>query len=241
MIYNLVRDHLWTTHYPPYYYSGMYFVKITLNLKQNTMARQHTNEVNAGSTADIAFLLLIFFLVTTTMKTDEGINRKLPPEQTDSTSLEIKERNLFKVLINAEGELLVQDKPMDIKNLKQATIAFLDNGAGTDRERCEYCKGAKDALSSVNPVKAVISVQADRLTKYANYITVQNELVAAYTTLRNRESQRLYGISFLEMQENIENESYKGNKAKLKKQMEIIKAMFPQKISEAEPSEAKVN
>lgn len=202
------------------------------------MVRRNTSEVNAGSTADIAFLLLIFFLVTTTIETDKGLNRKLPPKQKEKTKQDIKDRNLFIVLINAEGELLVENEPLDIKDLEQAAEVFLDNGGGNGKEACAYCKGAKDAESSVNPEKAIISLQTDRLTKYSDYIAVQNELIAAYNTLRNREAQRLYDQSFIEMQNLYKDESYKGNKAKLKKRIEVIRSLFPQNLSEAEPKKA---
>lgn len=184
------------------------------------MLRRHTSKVNAGSTADIAFLLLIFFLVTTTIETDKGINRKLPPKTPDINRQDIKDKNLFVVLINSKGELLVENEPLEIEKLKKETIAFLDNGGGTDEETCDYCKGKRDLKSSVNPQKAVISVQTDRLTKYSDYIAVQNELVAAYNSLRNREALRLYGTSFTEMQKLYKDESFKGSKAQLKKRIE---------------------
>jgi len=199
------------------------------------MLRRNTSDVNAGSTADIAFLLLIFFLVSTTIETDKGINRKLPPKTPETTSQNIKDRNLFTVLINANGELLVENEPLEIETLKEETIAFLDNGAGTGEEACDYCKGERELKSSVNPQKAVISVQTDRLTTYSDYIAVQNELVAAYNILRNREAKRLYDISFQEMQEQFKDDNYSGNRQQLKRQIEEVRALFPQHISEAEP------
>jgi biopolymer transport protein ExbD len=199
------------------------------------MARRSAPEVNAGSMADIAFLLLIFFLVTTTIETDSGINRKLPPIQDEQDPPPLKERNIFIVLINSNGDLLVEDEPMKLQNLKQAAVQFLDNGGGQGDEACNYCKGAKDPASSDNPVKAVISLQNNRLTKYSDYIAVQNELVAAYNELRNREAKRLYGVTFVEMEEMFKSESYTGNKDKLKDRISVIKDMYPQKLSEAEP------
>lgn len=202
------------------------------------MARRNTSEVNAGSTADIAFLLLIFFLVTTTIETDKGLNRKLPPKQKEEIKQDIKDRNLFTVLINAEGKLLVENEPLEIEELQKNTIAFLDNGAGIGKEACSYCKGAKDPYSSVNPAKAIISLQTNRLTKYTDYIAVQNELIAAYNTLRNREAQRLYDQSFIEMQNLYKDESYTGSKVQLKKSIGVIRSLFPQNLSEAEPKKA---
>jgi len=199
------------------------------------MARRSAPEVNAGSMADIAFLLLIFFLVTTTIETDSGINRKLPPIQDEQDPPPLKERNIFIVLINSNGDLLVEDEPMKLQNLKQAAVQFLDNGGGKGDEACNYCRGAKDPSSSDNPVKAVISLQNNRLTKYSDYIAVQNELVAAYNELRNREAKRLYGVEFTEMEDMFKNESFTGDKDRLKERIKVIKDMYPQKLSEAEP------
>ena len=205
------------------------------------MAKRKAPEVNAGSMADIAFLLLIFFLVTTTIETDSGISRQLPPindEEQDPPPL--KEKNIFIVLINSNGELLVEDEKMDIENLKDEAKRFLDNGGGKGDEACNYCRGPGDPKSSDNPIKAVISLQNDRLTDYGVYITVQNELVKAYTELRNREANRLYGRDFTAMVEDYKNKAdYDGDVDKLKERIETIKDMFPQKLSEAEPSRSK--
>jgi biopolymer transport protein ExbD len=200
------------------------------------MARRNAPEVNAGSMADIAFLLLIFFLVTTTIETDSGISRKLPPmEPQDQEDVTLKEKNIFEVLVDDSGNILVEEKLMDVKDLRQAAIKFLDNGGGKGKEACEYCQGARDPLSSDNPTKAVISLQNNRQTKYKNYITVQNELVAAYNFLRNREANRLFGIDFTQMEKAYNDPEYQGDKDKLEGRIKIIKEMYPQKLSEAEP------
>ncbi|HAD96895.1 MAG TPA: biopolymer transporter ExbD [Cryomorphaceae bacterium] len=176
-------------------------------------------EINAGSMADIAFLLLIFFLVTTTMDVDSGINRKLPPwdpEQIQDPP-PIKKKNIFTVLVNANDRLLVEDEYMDIKDLRAATVRFLDNnGDGS----CQYCQGARNPESSDNPGKAIVSLVNDRGTSYKLYIAVQNELAAAYNELREREAQRKFGISYDNLSEDQQNE---------------VQDMYPQKISEAEP------
>ncbi|HET8810191.1 MAG TPA: biopolymer transporter ExbD [Flavobacteriaceae bacterium] len=200
------------------------------------MARRPAEEVNAGSMADIAFLLLIFFLVTTTIETDQGINRKLPqiqPDQVDPPP--IKKKNIFIVLINQNEQLLVEDEIMQIGDLREAAVAFLDNGGGTGEEACNYCQGAADPESSDNPIKAVISVQSDRQTKYGTYIAVQNELVAAYNQLRDRAANRLYGVSFTQMEDNYNDPSWNGDKVKLEEKIKRIQDMFPMKLSEAEP------
>lgn len=201
------------------------------------MARRSTPEVNAGSMADIAFLLLIFFLVTTTIEKDSGIARQLPPIEDVIDPPKIRERNLFVVNVNRNDQLMVNDNLMELKNLREAAIDFLDNGgaaAGTE-DYCDYCKGARDPKSSDNPDKAVISVQNDRLTSYKMYIAVQNELVAAYNTLRNRESQRLYGWNYTEMRNALDEGTFRGDKDDLTAKLENIQTLFPLKLSEAEP------
>lgn len=208
------------------------------------MARRSTPVVNAGSMADIAFLLLIFFLVTTTIEKDSGIARQLPPiEPPTDDPVQIKEKNLFIVNVNRSDQLLVEEDLMELKDLRQAAIAFLDNGgapSGT-AEYCDYCKGERDPASSDNPDKAIISVQNDRLTSYKMYIAVQNELVAAYNFLRDRESERLYGWKFTEVNKAIEEGNFKGNLEATKLKMETIQKMFPMKLSEAEPKKSGSN
>lgn len=207
------------------------------------MARRLAPEVNAGSMADIAFLLLIFFLVSTTIETDYGINRRLPPppeEVATTSSVVVKEKNLFRVELNQLNELFVEKKRLELKDLRAAAIAFLDNGGGKSDLRCSYCKGARDPKSSDNPNKAIISLINSRETNYEAYIAVQNELVAAYTELRNREATRLYGMTFILMKDHLKDPNYSGDKERLKQQIKEVSAMFPEKLSEAEPAIAEL-
>lgn len=205
------------------------------------MARRENPEINAGSMADIAFLLLIFFLVTTTMNVDSGVSKKLsekpPPDYVPPV---IKEKNIFEVNINRNNELLVEGDRMDIKDLREAAIAFIDNGGGEGKVEngvatgpCTYCKGERSESSSDHPNKAIISVQSDRLTEYGTYLRVQNELLRAYSELRNRLSLETYKIPFPELEE-----AYKDDKTNetLKKKVEFIKTSYPQIISDAEPT-----
>lgn len=201
------------------------------------MARRSTPEVNAGSMADIAFLLLIFFLVTTTIEKDKGIARQLPPIEDVIDPPIIKQKNLFIVNVNRNDQLLVEEELMEIKDLRQAAINFLDNGGApaSSPEYCPFCRGKRSPRSSDNPEKAVISVQNDRLTSYKMYIIVQNELVAAYNYLRNRESQRLYGWKFTEMKRDVDEGNYNGNVEAMREKLEKIQKLIPLKLSEAEP------
>ncbi|MDA8686219.1 biopolymer transporter ExbD [Robiginitalea sp.] len=189
-------------------------------------------EVNAGSMADIAFLLLIFFLVTTTIETDAGLDRMLPPIEPPDIDVVIKEKNIFTVNINKNGQLLVEEELLDLKELRSAAIAFLDNNGD---KSCSFCKGKQDESSSDNPSKAIISLKNDRETQYGIYITVQNEIVGAYNDLRNRESQRLYGKEFTDMEAQYLNpETESAVRDELKEKVQKIQEMFPQKFSEAE-------
>jgi biopolymer transport protein ExbD len=204
------------------------------------MAKRKAPEVNAGSMADIAFLLLIFFLVTTTIETDSGLNRKLPPMEDVVDPPIIKERNIFTVVVNKFNDLLVEEEPMELSELREAAIAFLDNGGGKGEEGCSYCEGARDPDSSDNPEKAVISLKNDRETDYKVYITVQNELVAAYNTLRNRAFKKRnpnFGIDYVQA-DKIFNDPRTSSteKDRLKPKLDEVKALYPMKLSEAEPS-----
>ena len=200
------------------------------------MAKRAAPEVNAGSMADIAFLLLIFFLVTTTIETDRGISRKLPPIPEENIEPPIiKQKNIFTVIVNRDNKLLVEDELMQLQDLRQAAVEFLDNGGGVGEEACDYCQGPRDPNSSDNPEKAIISLVNDRKTEYRTYISVQNELVAAYNQLRNREAQRLYGADFLEMEQKYNDPNFRGDKETLKERIDIVQQMYPQKLSEAEP------
>jgi len=208
------------------------------------MARKELPEINAGSMADIAFLLLIFFLVTTTMDVDSGISRKLsekPPENFDPPVVKMK--NIFEININRNDQLLVEDEEMEIKDIKQATIDFLDNGGGIGKivdnipgTKCDYCNGERSDSSSDHPNGAIISVQSDRGTSYGMYITVQNELLAAYTELRNRYAKthikgKYAGMSYEELLL-LDDKDNDQLKAVIKK----IKNAYPQIISDAEPT-----
>ncbi len=153
--------------------------------KSNARNRM-SNEINASSMADIAFLLLIFFLVTTTIAEDKGITVKLPPwseEEPDITRL--KTRNVFSVLVNAQDQLLVRGQIMDVDRLREEAKIFIAN----PNNRPDMAE---------RPTKAIISLKNDRGTSYKAYLEVYNELKAAYSELWDEMSQRKYGISYSE-------------------------------------------
>ena len=166
-------------------------------------------EINAGSMADIAFLLLIFFLVTTTMDQDSGISRKLPAksEEPQDNPPPVKEKNIFVVLLNQNNQLLVEEQPMEMDDLKEATIEFITNN------------GKKDNLSE-SPQKAVVSLRNHRLTSYDTYVSVQDQLTAAYNEVRNRVANQKFGKPFDDLD---------------KEQTKEVRKEYPMNISEAEP------
>ena len=197
------------------------------------MSNHPSPEINAGSMADIAFLLLIFFLVTTTMDNDIGILKRIP-QKIKHTSL-VNERNVLEISINPNNEILVENsQKVDLKDLKQVVIDFIDNGARNDVENnpCDWCNGKKDMESSDHPAKAIIELESSRNTSYGTYVSVQNEINRAYSELRNKLALSLYGKSFAE----LEN-AFKKDKKNLilKPQIDDIKKKYPQLISEKEP------
>ena len=137
-------------------------------------------------------------------------------------------------LLNGKDQLLVEDELMDLENLREAAIEFLDNGGGVGDDACSYCKGKKDKSSSDNPDKAIISLKNERETSYATYISVQNELVAAYTHLRNIRAQELFGYSYSEMMKNYKDVNWPGNRDALKENINRLRKEYPQKLSEVQ-------
>lgn len=186
------------------------------------MAKREVPEINAGSMADIAFLLLIFFLVTTTMDIDSGLSRILPaPLPPDAEAPPpTRERNVYVVLVNKDNRLLVEGEPMEIRDLRKGTKEFIANPE--DKENLPERKEIEVPFFGLYPVttKHVISLQNDKGTSYGTYIQVQNELVAAINELRDEISLQKFGKKFDDLK---------------KEQMDAVKQIYPQRISEAEP------
>ncbi len=186
------------------------------------MAKRAIQEINASSMADIAFLLLIFFLVTTTMDVDKGITRKLPPpiDEKDDRNLDINKRNTFVVLVNSHDGLLVNGSIGDLRTLRQQAKDFLtihwpDNPDFPVVEEVEI-----ELLGKVFKSKGIISLQNDRGTSYDMYVQVQNELAAAVRELREEMSKDKFATFYEKLKED--------------KKKAINKAI-PMAISEAEP------
>lgn len=187
------------------------------------MAKRELQEINAGSMADIAFLLLIFFLVTTTMDTDSGILTKLPPmpEENQQEDIQIRERNIFVVLVNRDNQLLVEGEPMQIRELRKAAKEFITNPED-DPELPVTEVRAFDFVGNIKVTpKHVISLRNDRGTSYETYIAVQNELEAAYIELKNELAMRKFGKKYDDLE---------------KEHRDILDDVYGKKISEAEPN-----
>ncbi|NVK53321.1 MAG: biopolymer transporter ExbD [Flavobacteriaceae bacterium] len=196
------------------------------------MLRRNSSEINTGSMADIAFLLLIFFLVTTTMEVDSGILRKIQQKPETQEKTIIKEKNILDVVINSKNELLVENKTININNLKQIAINFIDNGAGLDKNKlpCDWCNGFKNPNSSDHPSKAFITIQTNSNTNYGVYIKVLNELVAANTYLRNKLSKKKYRVSYNQLLDRFKIDKSKS----LINKIENIKSKYPLLIADIE-------
>jgi biopolymer transport protein ExbD len=203
------------------------------------MASRETPEVNGGSLADIAFLLLIFFLVTTTMDTDTGITRLLPPEPEEDQETEVKvnQRNVLVVLLNRSDLLMVGGEVMDRLALKDETVEFFTNPNDDptlpemEEQEVQFPPGSSsllppDGMWRGRVSKGVISLQNDRSTTYGKYLQVQNELVAAVNTLRNDFCKLYFDMEYDELNTNkpIEEEIQAG-----------IRKIYKMNISESEP------
>jgi biopolymer transport protein ExbD len=206
------------------------------------MARRDTPEINAGSMADIAFLLLIFFLVTTTMDVDQGISRRLPEKQPENVEPPvIKQRNIFEISINRNDDLLVENEYRKTDEIKELAIEFIDNGGAignpiesfgeTEGTECTWCEGKKSPESSDHPNKAIIQIKTDRSTKYGTYVIVQNEVSAALTFLRDRLAKKEYGKTYTEMVKEDKNNKINPDQS-LKDKISKIKVMYPEIITE---------
>ena len=180
--------------------------------------------MNATSSADIAFMLLIFFLITTSMDTDKGLARRLPPpvpkDQKKNEEMDIKKRNIMVVLINSNNQILCNNEFIDIKQLKDKVKEFIENPYN-DEHKPEKTEVDVPFFGKMMITKNhVISLQNDRGTEYQAYIDVQNELATAYNELRNDVSRKKFGKAFAELEDD---------------QQKAVQIIYKQNISEAEP------
>lgn len=186
------------------------------------MARQ-TPQVNAGSMADIAFLMLIFFLVTTTMEVDTGIMRQLPPPPLPNQEPpDFKERNIMKILVNSADRLLINNKIGNIKTLRSEVFDFMSVHID-DENYPEVSQKYIENLGDVYTTKGLISLKNDRGTSYEMYIKVQNEIAAAFKELKDQMSMQYFGRKY--------------DKLLFEEQRDAINDAVPMRVSEAEPED----
>ena len=180
--------------------------------------------LNTSSTADIAFLLLCYFLMTTTMGSQTGLSRRLPPmpdEKQKTQDQKVNRRNIIIVKINSQDRLMAGTEPMDVSQLKDKIKIFLTNPTD-DPSLPEKEVLDIEGLGNRQVSKGVISLQNDRGTSYQAYIAVQNELVKAVNELRDEASMAEFGKKFMQLDED---------------QQGMIKKLIPSYISEAEPKD----
>ena len=180
-------------------------------------------DINSSSTADIAFLLLIFFLFTTSMDKDRGLARLLPPppedEKNENTD-KIKERNILQVYLNKDDALMCGNDYIGVDQLRQKAKEFIANINNAENMPEKTQKNVDFFGTTLVNDKHVISLQNDRGSSYQAYISVQNELVAAYNELRDELAQEKFGVTYAELND---------------AQQKAVREVYPQRISEAEP------
>lgn len=168
-------------------------------------------EIEGSSMADIAFLLLVFFLVVTTIDVDTGIGLVLPPIPDDVEPPPIRERNMLRILVNAQGMILLDDEPVSTNEVKDRVVAFVDNPTN-------------DPTLSESPDDAIVSIKTDRQTPYRVYIDMLDEVMGAYEDLRNQASMERFGAPFSSLEEGSA-------------EIAQIQELYPKRISIAEPDE----
>ncbi|CAM1343941.1 ExbD/TolR family protein [Tenacibaculum amylolyticum] len=200
------------------------------------MKRKRISEINAGSMADIAFLLLIFFLVTTTLDVDKGIFRKMAQKNENPPPIELHDRNLLDININLNDEILIGERQVNTDEITELTANFIDNGGGKDvnGQPCDWCNGNKKSNLSDHPSKAVITITADRNATYETYINVLDNVNHAYSQLRNKLTLKIYKTSFTAMEEEFK----RTKDAKVFEKIKFIRSKYPLLIGDLETTMA---
>ena len=186
--------------------------------------KRSTPGINGTSSADIAFMLLLFFLLTSSMDTDQGLARRLPPPPPPDAQMDevvdIKKRNMLRVLVNTHGQILCGDDFIQLNELKERVKEFISNPTADDHLPEQELKDVPPFGNVMVNNKHLISLLNDRGTPYQSYVDVQNELAKAYNELRDVKAKEKWGKTFAELDE---------------EQQRAIQQIYPQKISEAEP------
>jgi biopolymer transport protein ExbD len=158
--------------------------------------RRDVPELNTTSTADISFMLLVFFLVTSSMDSDKGLGRSLSPVEEQQEQVDINRSNVLQIRLDANDLLYCDDQAVTLAQLQQQVESF---------------------VASRQTERYIVAVQTDSKTSYNAYFEMQNAVVAAYHSLRDKMARKQYGCSFNQCTES---------------QREVIKQRYPQRISE---------
>lgn len=188
------------------------------------MAKRSVDGINASSMADIAFLLLIFWLTTTTMNNDKGLQRRLPPmpdENQPQEDIKVNRRNIIQVKINAADRIIAGGQIMDISEIKDKIVEFVTNPMNLETLPEKEMKDI-EGYGQYAVSKGVVSLQNDRGTSYNSYLQVQNELVKAFNEIRDDFAVKNYGKKYNALDED---------------KQKIVREAVPQNISEAEPKD----
>ena len=183
-----------------------------------------TPALNTTSSADIAFLLLIFFLVSTTMDVDKGIQRRLPPmpdENQKQQDIKVNRRNIVVVRINSQDRILAGGVPMDVTQVKEKIKEFIVNPTNSESLPEKEMKDI-EGFGQYAVSKGVVSLQNDRGTSYNAYLKVQNEIVRAFNEIRDEFAMQNFGSKYADLDE---------------EKQKIVREAVPQSISEAEPKD----
>lgn len=185
--------------------------------------KREVPEVNSSSTADIAFLLLIFFLITTSMDTDRGLARQLPPppeENQQNEDVKIKERNMLPIFLNLYDQLMCGNDVISVDQVRERAKEFIANPNDEENLPEKHLQNVEFFGDVMVTKNHVISLRCDRGSSYSVYLAVQNELVAAYNELRDELAMKQFGRAYAELNED---------------EQKAVRDIYPQKISEAQP------
>jgi biopolymer transport protein ExbD len=188
------------------------------------MAKKEVQEINAGSMADISFLLLIFWLTTTTMDADKGIRRQLPPmpnENEKQSDVKVNRRNILQVKISKSDRIFAGSQAVDISQVKDKVVEFILNPANSE-SLPEKVMTEVAGFGQYPVSQGVVSLQNDRGTSYNAYIQVQNEIIRAYDEVRDAFAMKNFGKKYASLDDD---------------KQKIVRDAIPQTISEAEPKD----
>ncbi|MRJ08859.1 biopolymer transporter ExbD [Ornithobacterium rhinotracheale] len=207
------------------------------------MAKKKLPEINASSMADIAFLLLTFFLIASSMEKSEGIQRQLPDmsKDTKDVTIKVEQRNAIEFVANAYGQILYKENPSEVrqvnlKEVKELVRRHVDNGGGVDKDGqpCNYCQGERRPDLSAHPSLAIVSVKFDKGTSWKDYMALQGEIEAAYEELKAAYVKRAYNRDWETLIPNPTKGDDEGDNAIIKD----ANSRYPKIIAEPKPSDA---